>query len=146
MRKRNHIIPLHLNKKELAHLETQVKQSGLPREEFLRTLIMGAELRAKPCDHHADLLHKVAGLCNNANQLAKVANTYGEASQQSVEEMTDTRPSGLERSKGELVTNLRLDAICAHSQDMNSSKLPAPKTQKGENRYRIYQRYPRPPP
>lgn len=63
MRKRNHIIPLHLNKKELAHLETQVKQSGLPREEFLRTLIMGAELRAKPCDHHADLLHKVAGLC-----------------------------------------------------------------------------------
>ena len=44
MRKRNHIIPLHLNKKELAHLETQVKQSGLPREEFLRTLIMGAEL------------------------------------------------------------------------------------------------------
>ena len=76
MRKRNHIIPLHLNKKELAHLETQVKQSGLPREEFLRTLIMGAELRAKPCNHHADLLHKVAGLCNNANQLAKVANTY----------------------------------------------------------------------
>ena len=88
MRKRNHIIPLHLNKKELAHLETQVKQSGLPRVEFLRTLIMGAELRAKPCNHHADLLHKVAGLCNNANQLAKVANTYGEASQQSVEEMT----------------------------------------------------------
>lgn len=89
MRKRNHIIPLHLNKKELAHLEAQVKTSGLPREEFLRTLIMGAELRARPCDHHADLLHKVAGLCNNANQLAKVANTYGEASQQSVEEMTN---------------------------------------------------------
>ena len=88
MRKRNHIIPLHLNKKELAHLETQVKQSGLPREEFLRTLIMGAELRAKPCDHDADLLHKVAGPCNNANQLAKVASTYGEASHQSVEEMT----------------------------------------------------------
>ena len=87
MRKRNHIIPLHLNKKELARLETQVKQSGLPREEFLRTLIMGAELRAKPCDHHADLLHKVAGLCNNANQLARIANTYGEADQQSIEEM-----------------------------------------------------------
>ena len=69
-------------------METQVKLCGLPREDFLRTLIMGAELRAKPCDHHADLLHKVAGLCNNANQLAKVANTYGEASQQSVEEMT----------------------------------------------------------
>ena len=29
MRKRNHIIPLHLNKKELAHLEAQVKLSGV---------------------------------------------------------------------------------------------------------------------
>ena len=87
MRKRNHIIPLHLNKKELAHLEAQVKISGLPREEFLRSLILGKELRAKPCSHHADLLHKVAGLCNNANQLARVANTCGEASQQSIDEM-----------------------------------------------------------
>ena len=88
MRKRNHIIPLRLNKKELAHLEAQVKTSGLPREEFLRTLIMGAELRARPCDHHTDLLHKVAGLCNNANQLAHRANSTGVAGQQSVDEMT----------------------------------------------------------
>lgn len=28
------------------------------------------------------------GLCNNANQLARVANTYGEADAASVEEMT----------------------------------------------------------
>lgn len=88
MRKRNHVIPLHLNAKELGRLEAQVKLSGLPREEFLRTLIAGADLRARPCTHHADLLHKIAGLCNNANQLARVANTYGEARQQSVEEMT----------------------------------------------------------
>ena len=78
------MIPLHLNKKELSHLEAQVKIS----EEFLRSLIMGIELRPRPCEHHADLLRKAAGLCNNANQLARVANTYGEASQYSVEEMT----------------------------------------------------------
>ena len=88
MRKRNHVIPLHLNAKELGYLEKQVKQSGLAREELLRSLIMGTELRAKPCTHHADLLRKAAGLCNNANQLAKVANTYGEASQQDIKEMT----------------------------------------------------------
>lgn len=88
MRKRNHVIPLHLNTKELGYLEEQVKMSGLPREEFLRSLILGKEVRAKPCSHHADLLHKVAGLCNNANQLARVANTSGEASQQSIDEMT----------------------------------------------------------
>ena len=81
MRKRNHVIPLHLNRRELEYLEAQVMLSGQPREEYLRTLIMGAQLRARPCTHHADLLRKVAGLCNNANQLARVANTYGEAKQ-----------------------------------------------------------------
>lgn len=88
MRKRNHVIPLHLNRRELEYLEAQVTLSGQPREEYLRTLIMGAQLRARPCTHHADLLRKVAGLCNNANQLARVANTYGEADAASVEEMT----------------------------------------------------------
>ena len=87
MRKRGHVIPLRLTDQELAHLNRCAAASGLPREEFLRSLIMGAELRARPCDHHADLLHKVAGLCNNANQLARVANTYGEAGPQSIEEM-----------------------------------------------------------
>ena len=88
MRKRNHVVPVRLNAKELRHLDGQVAKSGLSREEFLRSLILGAQLQTKPCEHHAELLRKIAGLCNNANQLAKVANTYGEASQQSVEEMT----------------------------------------------------------
>ena len=88
MRKREHVIPLRLSKKELAYLNHQTQASGLPREEYLRSLILGAEVRARPCTHHAVLLRKVAGLCNNANQLAHVANGTGRASQQSVDEMT----------------------------------------------------------
>ena len=87
-RKRQHQIALRLNDRELWHLNRQSSLSRLSREAYIRSLIMGAELHPRPCTHHADLLRKVAGLCNNANQLAKVANTYGEASQQSVEEMT----------------------------------------------------------
>ena len=87
MRKRNHVIPVRLNARELRMLEEQVEKSGLPREEFLRSLIVGAEIRAKPCEHHADLLRKVAGLCNNANQLAHVANGTGMAGEASVQEM-----------------------------------------------------------
>ena len=49
MRKRNHVIPVRLNAKELRLLDEQVKRSGLSREEFLRSLIVGAEVRAKPC-------------------------------------------------------------------------------------------------
>lgn len=87
MRKRGHIVPLHLNSRELKHLNDITGQSGLSREEFLRSLIMGAQVRAKPCLHHADLLRKLAGLCNNANQIAHTANSTGSVSQQSVDEM-----------------------------------------------------------
>ena len=51
-------------------------------------LIMGAEIRPRPCTHHAELLRQVAGLCNNANQLARVANTYGKADPADVAAMT----------------------------------------------------------
>lgn len=87
MRKRNHVIPVHLNAKELRYLDEQVKKSGFSREEYLRSMIMGAEVRAKPCEHHADLIRKIAGLCNNANQLARAANTSGTAEPERVEEM-----------------------------------------------------------
>ena len=87
MEKRSIVIPLRLNAGELKQLNRQAENAGLSREEFLRSLILGAELRPRPCTHHADLLRKLAGLCNNANQLAKKANTTGQASQQSVDEM-----------------------------------------------------------
>ena len=87
MRKRNHVIPVRLNAKELRYLDEQVEQSGLSREEYLRTLIVGAEVRAKPCEHHAEMLRKIAGLCNNANQLAHTANASGTASAESIREM-----------------------------------------------------------
>ena len=64
MRKRNHVVPVRLNAKELRHLDGQVAKSGLSREEFLRSLILGAQLQTKPCEHHAELLRKIAGLCN----------------------------------------------------------------------------------
>ena len=68
--------------------EEQRAMSRMPREEYLRALVMGGEVRARPCTHHADLLRKVSGLCNNANQLAHVANSTGFAGRQSVDEMT----------------------------------------------------------
>ena len=87
MRRRGHVIPLRLNEREYRYLCEQVEMSGLPREEYLRTLIAGKAIHARPCTHHADLLRKVAGLCNNANQLAHVANAAGRAETESVREM-----------------------------------------------------------
>lgn len=87
-RKRRHIVPIRLTEKELRHLNRQTNLSGLSREGYIRALIMGTELHPRPCTHHADLLRKVAGLCNNANQLAHRANSTGVAGQESVDRMT----------------------------------------------------------
>ena len=86
-RKRQHQVALRLNEQELRHLDRQSDLSGLSREGYIRALIMGAELHPRPCTHHADLLRKVAGLCNNANQLAHRANSTGTAGQESVDQM-----------------------------------------------------------
>ena len=79
---------MRLNEREYRHLCVQVKTSGLSREEYLRSLISGKEILPRPCTHHAELVRKVSGLCNNANQLAHRANSTGMAGQQSVDEMT----------------------------------------------------------
>ncbi|WP_302201055.1 plasmid mobilization relaxosome protein MobC [uncultured Gemmiger sp.] len=86
-RKRRHVIPLRLTEKELQYLNRQTEQSGLPREKYLRALIMGKTIRPRPCTHHEDLLRKVSGLCNNANQVAHRANSTGVAGQESVDKM-----------------------------------------------------------
>ena len=86
--KRTIVIPLRLHPKELEHLNRQAALAGLSREEFLRSLILGVEIRPRPCTHHAKLLRQVAGLCNNANQLAHRANSTGVAGQESVDRMT----------------------------------------------------------
>ena len=86
--KRVIVIPLRLYPVELEHLNQQAKAAGLSREEFLRSLIAGAELHPRPCIHHSELVRQVAGLCNNANQLARVANTYGVAGSEEIAQMT----------------------------------------------------------
>lgn len=86
-RKRRCVIPLRLTDKELKHLNQLAAQSGVSREKFLRALIMGKTIRPRPCTHHEDLLRKVSGLCNNANQVAHRANSTGVAGQESVDKM-----------------------------------------------------------
>lgn len=60
--------------------------AGLRDSYFIRDNL-GKEIHPRPCTHHAELIRQVAGLCNNANQLAHRANSTGVAGQQSVDEM-----------------------------------------------------------
>ena len=88
VRKRRFVVSFHVDENELSFFNRQVAASSLNREEYLRTLIVDKEIHPRSCTHHADLLRKVAGLCNNANQLAHRANSTGTAGQGSVDEMT----------------------------------------------------------
>ena len=54
------MIPVRLNAKELRFLEEQVEKSGLSREEYIRSIVMGGEVRARPCEHHTELLRKIS--------------------------------------------------------------------------------------
>ena len=61
MRKRNHVVPVRLNAKELRHLDGQVAKSGLSREEFLRSLILGAQLQTKPVSIMQNFFERLRG-------------------------------------------------------------------------------------
>ena len=67
---------------------TSQAEADAAAEAAKNAAIVDKEIHPRPCTHHADLLRKVAGLCNNANQLAHRANSTGTAGQGSVDEMT----------------------------------------------------------
>ena len=79
MRKRNHVIPVRLNARELRELEEQVEKSGLSREEFMRSLILGAQVHAKPCEHHPELLRKIAFPVHSAHLPFPKHSQHGQA-------------------------------------------------------------------
>ncbi|MGI5920770.1 MAG: MobC family plasmid mobilization relaxosome protein [Syntrophomonadaceae bacterium] len=75
MRNRNHHISVWLNEKELAHLRRQASITGLKVDPFIRSLIMGTDIRPRPPDEYGALLRELSAIGNNINQLARIANS-----------------------------------------------------------------------
>ncbi len=65
---------LRLDAAELSKLDALVQTSGLKREQVLRKLILGVELRPRPPDALGDLLRELSAIGNNVNQIAYWAN------------------------------------------------------------------------
>lgn len=63
-----------LNDAELAHLRRQAAAAGLGMDPFLRSLILGVELRPRPPDTYAALLRELSAIGNNINQIAHTVN------------------------------------------------------------------------
>lgn len=65
---------LRLDAAELARLDALVQNSGMKREQVLRKLILGVELRPRPPDTLGALLRELSAIGNNVNQIAYWAN------------------------------------------------------------------------
>ena len=59
---------------ELAHLRKQAAAAGLGIDPFLRSLILGVQLRPRPPDTYAALLRELSAIGNNINQIAHTVN------------------------------------------------------------------------
>ncbi len=59
---------------ELARLRKQATAAGLGIDPFLRSLILGVQLRPRPPDTYAALLRELSAIGNNINQIAHTVN------------------------------------------------------------------------
>ena len=74
MKVRDRRITIRLTNAEREHLQTQADRAGLGVEPFVRSLIMGAEIRPRPPDELPELIRQLAAIGNNINQLTRIAN------------------------------------------------------------------------
>ena len=87
MRTRKNFIATRLNDAEMHHFLHLVEQSGCSKYEFIRRLIMGAELKKVPDEDIRSLSRSVDRIGNNINQIAHLANARGYVEQGDLEEV-----------------------------------------------------------
>ena len=74
MRKRNRHVSVWVSEQEYRHLKRQAELAGLGIDPFIRTLIVGVQIRPHPPDTYAALLRELSAIGNNVNQIAYWAN------------------------------------------------------------------------
>ena len=91
MRENAKTMTLRLNAAEYAHLCQQAEAAGLKKEPFVRTLIMGVNLRPRPPDEYAEIRRQLAAIGNNINQIARTVNARGFANRDDIAAITEAQ-------------------------------------------------------
>lgn len=86
MRKRNRHVSVWMNEQEYRHLKRQAEIAGLGIDPFVRSLVLGIQLRPRPPDTYAALLRELSAIGNNANQIAYWANAQHSISEKNIRE------------------------------------------------------------
>ena len=74
MRNRPIKLSVRVNQTENQYLTLQAHSTGLSKEAFIRKLIMGETIKAKPPQELAELLRLLKSISDNINQIARVSN------------------------------------------------------------------------
>ena len=85
-RTRNRHVSVWLTDAELAHLRKQAAAAGLGIDPFLRSLILGVQLRPRPPDTYAALLRELSAVGNNINQIAHTVNGQNYAADRQIDQ------------------------------------------------------------
>ena len=85
MRMRDKEFKLRLTENEYSHLALQAKKAGLTRGQFLRNVVMGIQLRARPPDTYYQLLKEINAIGVNINQIAHIANAEQTISKEKID-------------------------------------------------------------
>ena len=80
-------LTVRLDEKQYAHLKEQAKISGFKMEPFIRSLIMGSQIKPRPPDEIIKLYRELSAIGNNINQLAYKANGLGVMNVEEVKKM-----------------------------------------------------------
>ena len=99
-RKRTKTIKVRLTEDELKSLNEKVKLSGLSRENYIRSVIGGHDIKALPPDSFHTVIFHLRHIGNNLNQISRVANSSGEIdTQKYMENVTSLNKEILEIRK-----------------------------------------------
>lgn len=74
-------LTVRLTQKEHEHLKKEALKCSLKMEPYIRMLIAGSEVKARPPDEYVTLIREVNAIGNNINQIAHKANAENHISQ-----------------------------------------------------------------
>ena len=69
MRERNHIVRVHLNDREIAHLEKCLSKTHWGKEAFLRAAILGTGIATKPPEDCREIIDRLREIGDRLNVL-----------------------------------------------------------------------------
>lgn len=71
------LVRLRLNEEEHAAFMKKVNASGLSQSAYMRKLLNGKEVFARPCEHHAELLSTLTNISNDVGELVRHSHQRG---------------------------------------------------------------------